>query len=149
MLGLASTFQPELAKRMTTEIRKLMMAVGARQGLVPVLDVALDPRWGRVEETFGEDPILVSHFGTAYIRGLQSDDLSKGVMATAKHFVGHSLSQSGLNCAPFHIGPREINVTCVNPTRNTILLSAPFESPPQTTPDSHALSPARDCRCVR
>jgi beta-glucosidase len=108
MLGLASTFQPQLAERMTSEIRRQMLAIGARQGLAPVLDVAIDPRWGRVEETFGEDPMLVGHFGTAYIKGLQSDDLSQGVIATAKHFIGHSLSQGGLNCAPVHIGLREI-----------------------------------------
>lgn len=108
MLGVASTFQPELAERMTKEIRLQLLAIGARQGLAPVLDVARDPRWGRVEETFGEDPMLVSHFGMAYIKGLQGDDLSIGVMATGKHFVGHSLSQGGLNCAPVHTGMREI-----------------------------------------
>ncbi|HEX9388814.1 MAG TPA: glycoside hydrolase family 3 C-terminal domain-containing protein, partial [Anaerolineales bacterium] len=69
---------------------------------------ARDPRWGRVEETFGEDPTLVSHFGMAYIKGLQSEDIAQGVMATGKHFIGHSLSQGGLNCAPVHVGMREI-----------------------------------------
>src|SRR5512138_1356578 len=108
MLGLAGTFQPELAEQMTTVIRKQMRAIGAHQGLAPVLDIARDPRWGRVEETFGEDPTLVSHFGMAYIRGLQGHDLTEGVMATGKHFVGHSLSQGGLNCAPVHMGPREL-----------------------------------------
>jgi len=108
MLGLGSTFQPELAEAMTTNIRKQLLAIGARQGLAPVLDVARDPRWGRVEETFGEDPTLVSHFGMAYIQGLQSADLAQGVMATGKHFIGHSLSQGGLNCAPVHVGMREI-----------------------------------------
>lgn len=108
MLGLASTFQPELAERMTTVICKQLRAIGAHQGLAPVLDVARDPRWGRVEETFGEDPMLVSHFGMAYIRGLQGHDLAQGVMATGKHFVGHSLSQGGLNCGPVHMGPREL-----------------------------------------
>lgn len=108
MLGLASTFQPELAEAMTTNIRKQLLAIGARQGLAPVLDVARDPRWGRVEETFGEDPTLVSHFGMAYIKGLQSENLAQGVMATGKHFIGHSLSQGGLNCAPVHVGIREI-----------------------------------------
>jgi beta-glucosidase len=120
MLGLASTFQPELAERMTKEIRKQLMAIGARQGLAPVLDIATDPRWGRVEETFGEDPLLVSHFGTAYIKGLQSEDLSEGVVATAKHFVGHSLSQGGLNCAPAHIGLREIYDTYIAPFQAAI-----------------------------
>ncbi len=108
MIGLASTFQPELAEAMATAMRKQMMAIGARQGLAPVLDIGRDPRWGRIEETFGEDPTLVSHFGTAYIQGLQSGNLAGGVMATGKHFVGHSLSQGGLNCAPVHLGMREI-----------------------------------------
>ena len=71
MLGLASTFQPELAQTMTTTIRKQLRAIGAQQGLAPVLDVSRDSRWGRVEETFGEDSTLVSQFGVAYIKGLQ------------------------------------------------------------------------------
>jgi beta-glucosidase len=108
IIGLASTFQPELAFKMTSEIRKQMMAIGSRQGLAPVLDVARDPRWGRVEETFGEDPILVSQFGVEYIKGIQTDDLRNGVMATGKHFVGHSFSQGGLNCAPVQIGWRDL-----------------------------------------
>jgi len=108
MLGLAGTFQPELAEKMTAAIREQMLAIGARQALAPVLDVGRDPRWGRVEETFGEDPTLVSHFGVAYIRGLQTEDLLKGVIATGKHFIGHSLSQRGLNCAPVHMGMHEV-----------------------------------------
>jgi beta-glucosidase len=108
MLGIASTFQPELAEAMASAIRKQLLAIGARQGLAPVLDVGRDPRWGRVEETFGEDPTLISHFGMAYIKGLQTDDLADGVMATGKHFIGHSLSQGGLNCAPVHVGMREL-----------------------------------------
>lgn len=108
IIGLASTFRPELAGKMTTFTRQQIMAIGSRQGLAPVLDVARDPRWGRVEETFGEDPILVSQFGVEYIKGLQTDDIRKGVMATGKHFVGHSFSQGGLNCAPVQLGWRDI-----------------------------------------
>jgi beta-glucosidase len=108
MIGLASTFRPELARQMTNAIRHQMRAIGAHQGLAPVLDVARDPRWGRVEETFGEDPTLVSQFGVAYIQGLQSDDLRNGVMATGKHFVGHSFSQGGLNCAPVYLGQHDM-----------------------------------------
>lgn len=107
MLGVASSFKPELAEKMTAAIRDQMLAIGARQGLAPVLDVARDPRWGRVEETFGEDPLLVSHFGMAYIKGLQTDNLANGVIATGKHFFGHSMSQGGMNCAPVHMGMRE------------------------------------------
>ena len=80
---------------MTTAIRSQMLAIGARQGLAPVLDIGRDPRWGRVEETFGEDPTLASHFGVAYIKGLQGENLAEGVLATGKHFIGHSLSQGG------------------------------------------------------
>ena len=107
-LGLAATFQPELAQAMTGAIRLQLRAIGAQQGLAPVLDIARDPRWGRVEETFGEDPTLASHFGVAYIKGLQGDNLAQGVMATGKHFVGHSLSQGGLNCGPVHMGMRDV-----------------------------------------
>ena len=108
MIGLASTFQPELAGEMTSAIRAQMRAIGAQQGLAPVLDVGRDPRWGRIEETFGEDPTLVSQFGVAYIKGLQGEDLAGGVMATGKHFVGHSFSQGGLNCGPVHLGWRDL-----------------------------------------
>jgi beta-glucosidase len=108
MLGLASTFQPELAEAMTNAISKQLRAIGAHQGLAPVLDIARDARWGRCEETFGEDPLLVSHFGMAYVRGLQGESLRNGIMATGKHFIGHSLSQGGLNCGPVHMGMRDL-----------------------------------------
>jgi beta-glucosidase len=108
MIGLASTFQPKLAEMMTRAIRKQLLAVGARQSLAPVLDVSRDPRWGRTEETFGEDPTLVSNFGVAYVRGLQGENLVDGIMATGKHFIGHSMSQGGQNCAPVHVGKREL-----------------------------------------
>jgi beta-glucosidase len=120
MIGLASTFQPELAEAMTQTIRKQLLAIGARQALAPVLDVSRDPRWGRTEETFGEDPILVSHFGMAYVRGMQGADLTQGVMATGKHFIGHSLSQGGQNCAPVHIGKRELYDTFLAPFQAAI-----------------------------
>jgi beta-glucosidase len=108
MLGLAATFQPELAEAMTTAIRKQLCAIGARQALAPVLDVACDARWGRIEETFGEDPVLASHFGVSYIKGLQGESLAEGVIATGKHFFGHSLSQGGLNCGPVRMGMCDI-----------------------------------------
>jgi len=107
-IGLASTWQPELAGQMTAAIARQLRAIGAQQGLAPVLDIGRDPRWGRIEETFGEDPTLVSQFGVAYVNGLQGDDLSTGVMATGKHFVAHSFSQGGLNCGPVHLGWRDL-----------------------------------------
>ena len=120
MIGLASTFEPELAGRMTREIRAQLLAIGARQSLAPVLDVARDPRWGRAEETFGEDPTLVSQFGMAYVRGLQGDELSIGVMATGKHFIGHSLSQGGQNCGPVQVGMRELYNVFIMPFQAAI-----------------------------
>ena len=115
IIGLASAFQPELAEAMTTAIRKQLRAIGAHQGLAPVLDVSRDPRWGRVEETFGEDPTLVANYGVAYIKGLQGENLKDGIMATGKHFIGHSLSLGGLNCAPVQMGMRELYDVCLGP----------------------------------
>lgn len=120
ILGLAATFQPQLAQDMTTAIRSQLLAIGARQALSPVLDIARDPRWGRVEETFGEDPTLASSFGIAYIQGLQGENLTEGVIATGKHFIGHSFSQGGLNCAPVHMGWREVREIYLAPFQAAI-----------------------------
>ena len=114
-IGLASTWDPERIERVGAVIREQMLAVGARQTLAPVLDVARDPRWGRTEETYGEDPYLTSRIGVAYVRGVQGDDLSRGVAATGKHFLGYGLSEGGLNHAPAHIGPRELREVHARP----------------------------------
>ena len=81
-----------------------MRRLGVHQGLAPVLDVARDLRWGRIEETIGEDPHLVGTIGTAYVAGLES----AGIVATLKHFAGYSASRAGRNLAPVSIGPREL-----------------------------------------
>lgn len=107
-IGLAASFDPELAERMGRTIRAQMLAVGARQTLAPVLDIARDPRWGRTEETYGECPYLASRMGVATVRGIQGDDLARGVAATGKHFLGYGLSEGGLNHAPVQLGPREL-----------------------------------------
>jgi beta-xylosidase len=102
-LSWGATFDPDLVRRMATAIGRDMRSLGVHQGLAPVLDVVRDARWGRVEETIGEDPYLVGSIGTAYAQGLQS----AGVVATLKHFVGYSASRAGRNLAPVGIGPRE------------------------------------------
>jgi len=107
-IGLASTWNPDLLERVTFAIRSQMRTVGAHQGLSPVLDVSRDPRWGRTEETFGEDPYLVARMGLAYIRGLQGTDLRKGVIATPKHFAAHGFPEGGRNLASVHVSPREL-----------------------------------------
>jgi beta-glucosidase len=115
IIGLACTWEPELAQAMAQVIRTQMRAVGAHQGLAPVLDVTRDPRWGRTEETFGEDPYLIASMGSAYVRGLQSDDLAQGVLATGKHFVGYGMSEGGMNWAPVHLPQRELLEVFVTP----------------------------------
>lgn len=115
MIGLAGTFRPELAQAMAAHIRRQMRVAGAHQGLAPVLDLHRDPRWGRAEETFGEDAALAARFGAAYVRGLQGDDPQDGVMATGKHFLAHGLSEGGLNCTPVHLGMREVRETYLLP----------------------------------
>ncbi len=92
-IGLASTWEPTLVEALAATVREQMRASGSHQGLGPVLDVCRDPRWGRLEETFGEDPYLVARMGVAFVRGLQGDDPRSGVVATAKHFVGYGASE--------------------------------------------------------
>jgi beta-glucosidase-like glycosyl hydrolase len=99
-----ATFDPDLVERMAAAIGRDMAAVGVHQGLSPVLDVVRDYRWGRVEETMGEDPYLVSVLGAAYVRGLQS----AGVIATLKHFAGYSAARTGRNHGPVSMGRREL-----------------------------------------
>jgi beta-xylosidase len=99
-----ATFDPEIIERMGAAIGADLRSVGIHQGLAPVLDVVRDARWGRVEETIGEDPYLVGSIGAAYVRGVESS----GVIATVKHFVGYSASKAGRNLAPVSIGKREL-----------------------------------------
>ena len=107
-LNLGATWDPDLAERISATIRRLMRSVGTHQGLGPVLDVVRDARWGRIEETIGEDAYLVGAMTSAYIRGLQGEDLVEGVVATPKHFAAHSDGEGGRNHAPVHVGPREL-----------------------------------------
>lgn len=106
-IGLASSWNPELVGEVASTIRRQMKAVGAHQGLAPVLDVARDPRWGRVEETYGEEPYLVALMGVSYVRGLQGEDWSSRILATPKHFAAHGFPEGGRNCAPVRVGARE------------------------------------------
>ncbi|MCX5206284.1 glycoside hydrolase family 3 C-terminal domain-containing protein [Streptomyces sp. NBC_00237] len=99
-----ATFDPGLVRRMAEAIGRDLRSVGVHQGLAPVLDVVRDARWGRVEETIGEDPYLVGTVGTAYVTGLES----AGIVATLKHFAGYSASRAGRNLAPVSMGAREL-----------------------------------------
>ncbi|GAA1426786.1 glycoside hydrolase family 3 N-terminal domain-containing protein [Streptomyces thermospinosisporus] len=102
-LAWGASFDPALVEEMARRIGHDLRAAGVHQGLAPVLDVVRDPRWGRVEETIGEDPYLVGTIGTAYVRGLES----AGVIATLKHFAGYASSAGARNLAPVRAGVRE------------------------------------------
>ncbi|MGY2003820.1 beta-xylosidase/alpha-l-arabinosidase [Blastococcus sp. SYSU DS1024] len=102
-LAWGAAFDPDSVGRMAAAIGAQMRSVGVHQGLSPVLDVSFDHRWGRTEETIGEDPYLVAVLGSAYTRGLEGS----GIVATLKHFAGYSASGAGRNHAPVHLGPRE------------------------------------------
>ena len=114
-IGLAATWNPQVVREMAEVIRAQMLAVGARLTLAPVLDIARDPRWGRVEETYGEDPYLAARLGVAYVQGLQGEDLAEGVAATGKHFIGYGLSEGGRNHKPAHIGSRDLREVYARP----------------------------------
>ncbi|MDC0765788.1 glycoside hydrolase family 3 N-terminal domain-containing protein [Streptomyces sp. HD] len=102
-LAWGATFDPPLVEEMARRIGQDLRSSGVHQGLAPVLDVVRDPRWGRVEETIGEDPYLTGTIGAAYVRGLES----AGVVATLKHFAGYASSAGARNLAPVRAGIRE------------------------------------------
>lgn len=116
-LAWASTFDPELVRELGARIGEDLASVGVHQGLAPVLDVVRDHRWGRVEETLGEDPHLVGELASAYVRGVQS----AGVVATLKHFVGYSASRGARNHAPVSMGPREVSDVMLPPFERAVV----------------------------
>ena len=110
-LGLGAARNTALMSEMADHIGRETRAVGVRQTYAPNLDISRDPRWGRVEENFGEDPYLTSRLGVAYIRALQSH----GIAASPKHYVAHGTPESGVNIAPVHAGERELRETLAVP----------------------------------
>ncbi|RCW43499.1 glycoside hydrolase family 3 N-terminal domain-containing protein [Paenibacillus prosopidis] len=119
-IGLGATWNPETVEEMSEIIRDQMLAIGVRQALSPVMDIARDPRWGRVGETYGEDPTLSAAMSVAFTRGLQGDELQEGVVATAKHFLGYGFGEGGLNMASNPIPPRELREVYAKPFQAAI-----------------------------
>jgi len=110
-IALASTWDPEMVEKVFSVAAREMRARGAVLALAPVVDVARDPRWGRIEETYGEDPHLVSEMGLATIRGFQGPKLPLAddkIMVTLKHLTGHGQPESGTNVAPAQISERTL-----------------------------------------
>src|SRR3954451_15727535 len=105
-IALGATFSPELVESLFTMTAAEARLRGTHQALTPVVDVAREPRWGRVEETYGEDPYVVAQLGMAAVRGFQGDRTfrdKKHVIATMKHFAGHGQPEAGMNCGPVDV----------------------------------------------
>ncbi|TDL45264.1 beta-glucosidase family protein [Microbacterium oleivorans] len=104
----AATWDPQLIEEMASEIGTQMTVLGARMALSPLADVARDPRWGRVGETYGEDPYLVGATASAFVRGLQTSVPGSPVIAALKHFVAYGASDGGRNTEPAPVGDRQL-----------------------------------------
>jgi beta-glucosidase len=122
-IALGATFNPDLVERLFTMAAHEARLRGAHQALTPVVDVAREPRWGRVEETYGEDPFLVSRMGIAAVRGFQGDRnfrAKKNLIACLKHFVGHAQPEGGQNCAPTDVSMRTLREVFLFPFKEVI-----------------------------
>lgn len=125
-IGLASTWDPALIEQVYTIAAQEMRAIGTHQALAPVLDVARDPRWGRIEETLGEDPYLAAELGVAAVKGFQGTGTSVApdrVIATLKHLAGHGEPTGGLNTAPAPIGERALREIFLPPFEAAVKLA--------------------------
>ena len=122
-IGLGATFDPKLVETLYTMTAYEARVRGTHQALTPVVDVARDPRWGRVEETFGEDPFLNTQLGIAAVRGFQGDATfrdKRRVIATLKHFAAHGQPESGQNCAPANVSERVLRETFLHPFKECL-----------------------------
>jgi len=122
-IGLAATFNPALVEQLYAMTAEEARVRGTHQALTPVVDVARDPRWGRVEETFGEDPYLVAQLGMAAVRGFQGDASfrdKKRIISTLKHYAAHGQPESGMNCAPANVSLRVLRETFLQPFKECI-----------------------------
>lgn len=117
-IALAATFDPEMAEDIFSIVAREIRVRGAHHVLSPVVDIALDPRWGRIEETYGEDPYLVSRMGVAAVRGFQGDSFpiaDDKVLATLKHMTGHGQPEGGMNVGPSQVSERVLRETFFPP----------------------------------
>ena len=122
-IALAGSFDRDLMRRVQSVIGREVRAHGTTLALSPVVDIARDPRWGRIEETFGEDPYLCGEMGVAAVLGLQGPGRELGpgkVHATLKHMTGHGQPQAGNNVAPAQLGERELRESYFPPFRKVV-----------------------------
>ncbi|ORY18564.1 glycoside hydrolase superfamily [Clohesyomyces aquaticus] len=116
-IGYACSFDPDLVHKMGGVLAQEARALGINQLFAPLADLARELRYGRVEETFGEDPYLVGEMAYSYVKGVQGG----GVSATVKHFAGFSMPEQGLNTGPVHGGERELRTTWLPPFKRAII----------------------------
>ena len=121
-LAQGSTFNPELIQQMTEAAGEEAKAIGIHQILSPVFDIARELRWGRIEETYGEDPYLIAEMGVAFIKGYQKYRIT----CMPKHFVAHGTPSGGLNCAGVSGGERELRSLYLYPFRKAIRETSPW-----------------------
>lgn len=114
-ISLGATFEPKIVEVMGDCIRRQLRSVGIHQALSPVLDISRDLRWGRINETYGNDPVLVSQMATSFIKGIQGNDPTEGIAATAKHFLGYAVTEGGINMAKNMLEWREIREVHAKP----------------------------------
>lgn len=122
-IALAGTFNPGLIQELYAMTAEETRVRGGHHALTPVLDVSRDPRWGRVEETFGEDPYLITQMGLAAVKGFQGNaefNNRKNVMATLKHFAAHGDPESGMNCAPVNVSERVLREVFLPPFKQAV-----------------------------
>ena len=117
-IAMAATFDPEMVEDAFEIVAREIRVRGAHHVLSPVVDIALDPRWGRIEETFGEDPYLVSRMGVAAVKGFQGDGFpiaDDRVLTTLKHMTGHGQPEAGMNVGPSQVSERVLRETFFPP----------------------------------
>ena len=122
-IALGSTWDVEIIDQMGSAIAKEARVCGINQALAPDLDLARDPRWGRVEETYGEDPYLVSRMGVAYIEGMQGDGPTidrEHIACMAKHYAAHGSPEAGVNCSPVAGGVRDLHMLYLPPFKAAV-----------------------------
>ena len=125
-IGQASTWNPSLIGDMASAIAVETRCCGANIGYGPVLDLAREPRWSRVEETYGEDPFLVSQMGVAMVRGFQGGGLQsdRAIISTLKHFAAHGVPEGGHNAGMANVGPRELASSLLPPVHAAVIAGA-------------------------
>jgi len=121
-IGLAASWSPALLEKVGNVISKELRLQGGHISYGPVLDLVRDPRWGRVEETFGEDPVLSAALASGIIKGEGGGDLTKpsSALTTLKHFIAYGVPEAGQNGNPSHVGPHELHDTFLPPFRSAI-----------------------------